>query len=93
VRVLADGRVWRTESEWKELLTRWGRSQSSAQEFCRKEKIHVTSLQRWEKRLSGALGRNEFVSVVPLPPPPPSSSPSWTVKVTLPNGVHLHFEG
>jgi hypothetical protein len=92
MQVAANGRVRRSEEEWKELLSRWGKSGTSAREFCRKEGLQFSSLLRWQRRLSGSRSESQFVSVVAVPPPASSPS-SWTMEVTLPNGAKLRFQG
>jgi len=97
MQVMSNGRVRRTEAEWREVLSRWKTSRLTAREFCRKESIQATSFHRWQQRLSGSSGHDEFIPVVAastsISTPTTSSTSSWTVEVTLPNGVQLRFQG
>lgn len=87
--LMSNGRVRRSEGEWREILSQWEGSGLSAQEFCRKQELQVSSFQRWRQKLNGSLARNEFVAISPLPSP----VSSWTLEVTLPNGSRLQFQG
>ena len=92
MRVMSNGRVRRTEGEWRELLSRCDREQLSAREFCRREKVQVSSFLRWQHRLAEGSHRADFITVTkeashaaPLAP--------WTLEVTLPNGHKLRIQG
>ena len=91
MRVMSNGRVRRSENEWRELLTRCDREQLSAREFCRREKVETSSFLRWQRRLAGTSHRADFIAVTkevssePLAP--------WTLELTLPNGHKLRIEG
>jgi len=51
MRVLSDGRVRRTEAEWRRLLQKYERSGLSAAAFCRREKITRSAFTQWRKRM------------------------------------------
>ena len=94
MQVMSNGRVRRTEAEWRELVGRFRKSGLSVREFSRKERLQVSSLQRWQARLNGHGVRSDFVTVVPAAATPvPLASPGWTVEVTLPDGSRLRFQG
>jgi hypothetical protein len=90
--VMSNGRVRRTEAEWREMVSRFRTSGMSVREFCRKERLKVSSLQRWQGRLKEAGVRQDFVAVVPTAVPI-GSSRTWVVEVTLPDGSQLRFQG
>jgi len=92
MQVQSNGRVRRTEEEWRELLFRWRKSGLSAREFCRQESLQSSSFQRWQRHLSVGSSRSDFVTMVPSSPALPST-PSWSLEVTLPNGIKLRFQG
>lgn len=92
MRVMSNGRVRRTEGEWRELVSRFRKSGLSAREFCRKERLKISSLQRWQARLKESGVRQDFVTVIPAAAPM-GSSRSWAVEVTLPDGTRLRFQG
>ena len=79
----------RSKAEWTEILRRFESSRLSSQEFCRRERLALSSFQRWRRRL-GRVSEAEFVELVPTSTvaPPPTS---WSVEVALPNGVCLRF--
>jgi hypothetical protein len=94
MQVLSNGRRRRTESEWREIIERFGRSGLSAREFCKRELLVPVSLQRWQVKLSSSKTREddagEFIEVTP----PPSESPTtWSVEVEFPDGRVLRMHG
>jgi len=89
MQVMANGRCRRTESEWRQILTRFGRSGQTGRDFCRTEGIQLSSFQRWHQRLGAVPSASDFVTVTAAPP----ASPAWNVEVKLPNGVCLRFQG
>jgi hypothetical protein len=85
------GRVRRTEKQWSEILRRLDASGEGSRQFCRREGLALSSLQRWRRRLEPApAGR--FVELVPTAPPEASAA-SWSLVVSLPSGVSLRFRG
>lgn len=97
MRVIANGRVRRSEQEWREILARWAKSGTSGREFCRQESIEISSFQRWQKKMkespAPASTRGEFVPVSGLPLLSPSQGTPWSLEITLPSGVVLRFQG
>ena len=51
MRVLADGRVLRTEAEWRGLVERFEQSGVSAAVFCRHAKLPRSSFVKWRRIL------------------------------------------
>ena len=51
MRVLSDGRIRRTASEWKEIIDRFGQSGLPIAEFCEKEEISRSAFASWKKKL------------------------------------------
>jgi transposase len=92
MRVMSNGRVRRTEDEWRELISRFGKSGASLREFCRKEGLSAAGFQRWRAKLNGKVDRKDFVTVIPAAPVERSARP-WVVEVTLPDGSRLRFQG
>jgi len=89
MRTMSNGRVRRTETEWREILSRQASSGLGPEEFCRKEGIPLSSFQRWQKKLGSPSTPSGFVAVTTAPP----SDSSWTMEITLPNGCTLRLEG
>lgn len=54
MRVLSDGRIRRTQSEWRALVKKFEASGQSEAAFCRKAKLSRRSFREWRKRLAGA---------------------------------------
>ena len=84
-------RVRRDAKQWSEILRRFESSGLDRSEFCRREDVAVSSFQRWRHRL-GSVAAAEFVELVPTSSPSVPSS-SWSLEVSLPNGVCLRFQG
>ena len=84
-------RTRRTESQWTEILREFESSRLDSREFCRREGLALSSFQRWRRQL-GSVAASEFVELVPASSPSVPSS-SWSLDVSLPNGVGLRFQG
>ena len=66
MRVLADGRVRRTEAEWRAILERFEKSGLSVSAFCRRAKLPRNSFTQWRRRLAGSSGPSPaFVEWIP----------------------------
>ena len=92
MQLMSNGKVRRTDSEWREILSRWKKSGLEPEEFCRKQDLRISSFRRWQERLGGDSGQTPFVPVR-VESPSPTPTPAWTLEVALPNGVHLRFQG
>ena len=84
-------RTRRTKSQWSEILRRFESCGVTARDFCQREGLALSSFQRWHRRL-GSVAAAEFVELVPGSSPSVVSS-SWSLDVSLPNGVCLRFQG
>ena len=91
MRKKSPSRVRRDAKQWSEILRRFESSGLDRNEFCRREDVAVSSFQRWRHRL-GSIAAAEFVELVPTSSPSVPSS-SWSLEVSLPNGVCLRFQG
>ena len=83
-------RVRRTKKEWEEILRRFESSGLGPREYCRREGLPLSSLQRWRNRLGSRVAA-EFVELTPSATEP--TTPNWELEVSLPNGVRLQFRG
>jgi len=90
MKVLANGRVRRSAVERRALIARWEKSGLKPAQFCRREQIRVSSFLRWRRSRVTSSGKSAFVE---LTPPPATSSASWTLEISLPNGCQLRFQG
>ena len=54
MQVLSDGRVRRTQSEWRALVKKFEASDQSEAAFCRKAKLSRRIFREWRKRLAEA---------------------------------------
>jgi len=85
------GRIRRTEKQWTEIVRRFEASAEASRLFCRREGVPLSSLQRWRRRL-GSAPAGRFVELVPSSFPETAAT-SWSLDVSLPNGVSLRFRG
>lgn len=97
MRVLADGRVRRTETEWRRLLERFEKSGLSISAFCRRAKLPRSSFVKWRRRLAGRpSGSPAFVEWVA--PSGAAASPEVVAaragefELALPGGVVLRWK-
>ena len=82
--------VRRSEQQWAEILRRFESSGLSAREFCSRDGVPLSSLQRWQRR-QRAVPRAKFVELVSSAPTS-VSAPTWSFEVSLPNGATLRFQ-
>jgi len=82
MQVSSNGRVRRSETEWREIFAKFAKSGLGRREFCCKEKINFNSFQRWGGRLA-VPRKSEFIDVTP----DQENSSSWAVEVELADGT------
>lgn len=96
MQVLADGRVRRTEAEWRGVVERFEKSGLSVSAFCRRAKLSRSVFVRWRQHLAGR----------PIPSPafvewiaPSSAAPergddrgAGDFELSLPGGVVLRWK-
>jgi len=74
------------------IVRRFSASGLSVREFCRREGLALSNLQRWRAEAGAEPPRGGFVEL--SPPSAGAACPSgWTVELTLPNGVSLRLQG
>ena len=81
----------RTEAQWAEIVRRFESSVQESSEFCRREGLALSSLQRWRRRL-GSVAAPQFVELAPTDAPAERET-SWSLDVALPGGTSLQFRG
>jgi hypothetical protein len=91
MRVLADGRVRRTESEWRAIVARYERSGTSEVAFCQKAKLSRASFRKWRERLAGPESPAGFVEWV-TPEVVEESTARGEFELTLPGGAVLRWK-
>ena len=94
MRVLTDGRIRRTESEWRSILAEYERSGQSESTFCRESKLSRSTFRKWKRRLSGAAGAGPaFVEwIVPSGAAEEAPVRVGEFELTLPGGVVLRWK-
>ena len=85
-------RTRRTGAQWSEIIRRFESSGQSTSEFCRREGLALSSLQRWRRQL-GSSAAAAFVELEPTTAASAQPGTGWSLEVTLPNGVGLQFRG
>jgi hypothetical protein len=89
MQVMSNGRVRRSQAEWAEILKSYRTRGLEAEEFCRREQIHLGSFLRWQRRLGVAGALSDFVSMSPAA----STRAPWTLEISFPNGCQLRIQG
>jgi hypothetical protein len=90
MRVTANGKVWRSAAEWRAICERFAQSGLGVTEFCSREKLAVSSFQKWyERSRRGEAKPGRFIAL----PLGPTGSGGWEVEVDLPNGARLRLRG
>lgn len=81
-----------TQAQRFSIVRRFSASGLSVREFCRREGLALSSLQRWRAEAGAEPPHGGFVE---LSPPLGSAVPpsGWTLELTLPNGVSLRLQG
>jgi hypothetical protein len=100
MRVLADGRVQRTEAEWRGLVDRFEKSGLSTTAFCARAKLPRSSFVKWR----GILGQSPAVErssrrspafvewVAPASAQAESAKERGELELTLPGGVVVRWK-
>jgi len=86
----ANHRKRRTAKEWGRILRRQRSSGSSRSEFCRRERIPLSSFDRWRQLIEREGASADFVELAPAAT---VRQESWELEIALPNGVQLRFRG
>jgi hypothetical protein len=96
MRVLADGRVRRTQSEWQAILKRFEKSGLSGTAFCEREEISPSAFAEWKRKLGevtpARTSPSRFVELTTTPAvslAPPQSRGAF--EISLPGGVVLRW--
>jgi len=98
MRVLADGRVRRTEAEWRAVLERYEKSGQSISGFCRRAKLSRNSFTKWRRRLAATPSASpSFVEWIAAPgaetgPEETSAGGVGEFELSLPGGVVLRWK-
>ncbi len=98
MRVLADGRVRRTESEWRAILERYARSGLSESAFCRRAKLSRGSFVKCKQKLAtkasaSAVMEPTFVEwIAPETKGEEATESAGAFELSLPGGVVLRWK-
>lgn len=96
MRVLADGRIRRTESEWRSIFERYERSGLSELAFCRRAKLPRSSFVKWKRRLAANAAdatAPAFVEwIAPEGRVEVAAETSGEFELSLPGGVVLRWK-
>jgi len=78
MQALSDGRIRRTESEWRSIVGRFESSGLSESAFCRQAKVSRKSFRIWRERLTaGGTSPRVQATRKPRPSPSPSGFVEW----------------
>lgn len=103
MRVLADGRVRRSEAEWRGLVERFEKSGLSMTTFCSRAKLPRSSFVKWKGRLGSKPAMARSARSAPsfvewMAPPSVQASPerlgvtAGELELQLPGGVVLRWK-
>ena len=85
-------RPHRSAEQWRAIIERYESSGQSQADFCRRERISLTSFCRWRRRFLGD-DQSGFVELLPASPPATASAGDWTLEIDLPGGGSLRLRG
>ena len=85
MKISANGKIRRTEGEWREILGRFAGSGCSQSEFCIREKISLPSFHKWRHKLSVGVV-SSFVEVGEV-----SKAKTSAVELMFPSGLVLRI--
>ena len=94
MRVLADGRVRRTRSEWQKIMRLFKKSGLTVAAFCEREDLSRSAFAEWMRKLrEQSTPRPHFVEIPTNNPARPSALPPLgDFELTLPGGVVLRWK-
>lgn len=79
----------RTEEQQREVVRQFEASGLGTREFCRREGLVLSSLQRWRAR-----GRARAARFVELAPASAVAAPTgWSFELELPDGIRVRLRG
>jgi hypothetical protein len=86
-------RPHRSAEQWRAIVDRYESSDLSQADFCRRERVSLTSFCRWRRRFLAEDDQAGFVELVPASPPATASAGDWTLEIDLPGGGSLRLRG
>ena len=95
MRTQSNGKIRRSEAEWREILERYERSGLSAVAFCRRAKLSTNTFAKWKRVLSGGDSKESgFVELTPRPSPTldHAARAEAEFELSLPGGVMLRWK-
>ncbi len=84
-------RTYRSAEEWRAIIERYESSDLSQADFCRRERISLSSFCRWRRRFLAEDDQAGFVELLPASPRTASSAGDWTLEIDLPGGGSLRL--
>jgi hypothetical protein len=85
--------VRRNSGQQRALLERFDLSRLSAQDFCRKEGLSLSSFRRWQHRQAVNASAPGFVELQAPAASAPGDDGPWAIELDLPGGVRLRLRG
>jgi len=82
----------RNEQQWTEILRRFEASGLGSREFCRRDGVPLSSLQRWQRKLRSVPAAKFVEFVAPVSTATTAAGASWSLEVSFPNGASLRFQ-
>ena len=94
MRVLADGRVRRSRSEWQTIMKQFRESGLAVAAFCEREELSPSVFAGWKRTLGvKTVKKPSFVELTPSTAPRPTPAPArGDFELSLPGGVVLRWK-
>lgn len=90
MRVPKNGKVWRSEAEWRTICERFTQSGLGVAAFGAREQRAVSSFQHWDRRCQQrASGPGQFIALAAGPP----ARGDWEGELELPHGARVRLRG
>ncbi len=89
MRVVSNGKIYRSEEEWRGIFRRLESSGLTQREFCEKENLSLASLHKWQKKLGGVEEGPSFIEVSAAP----SVGKQSAVELRFPSGLVVSIGG
>jgi hypothetical protein len=94
MRILSNGNVRRSASEWREIVRQFHVSDLSAKVFCDRESLGLASLRRWQSKIEMESADGVAGKFVEVGATEPEGFPAfWSLEIELPDGRTIRVRG
>ena len=95
MKIRSNGKVYRSESEWREIFVRYAGSGLSQECFCSQEGLALSTFNKWQKRLDESRAGAELPQFLELKPElsPRDKLSVNSVEFLFPSGLQVRIGG